>query len=184
MAHRLLSRSVLAALAVLTLFPVAARAQVLRRVREVVFEGSNAFTAKQLRKVVNIENRNHFLLIFSSAPRFNYLVLGRDVTYLRAYYRNRGYLEVRVEDRVEQVSDQDLVVHFQIEEGPLTTLSRVNFEGNTLLSETELTGVLRRVDGPRLRADRGDPLNEAAIQFASGALLQRYRTEGRYFTVI
>jgi outer membrane protein insertion porin family len=184
MAHRLLSRSVLAALAVLTLFPVAARAQVLRRVREVVFEGSNAFTAKQLRKVVNIENRNHFLLLFSSAPRFNYLVLGRDVTYLRAYYRNRGYLQVRVEDQVEQVSDEDLVVHFQIEEGPLTTLSRVRFEGNTLLTETELTGVLRRVDGPRLRADRGDPLNEAAIQFASGALLQRYRTEGRYFAVI
>ncbi len=184
MAYRVLIRRLRPLLPLLLLASLPTEALAQRKVREAVFEGNEAFSDRQLRRVVNVDNPANFILlrpILGSKPRFNYLVLGRDVTYLRAFYRNRGYLQVRVEHEVEQLSGEELMVRFRITEGSLTTLSHVRLEGNRLFTDEALLAVLRRARGARLRPERGDPVSEAAIRAGAEAIIQRYRTEGRYF---
>ncbi|MCK4772092.1 MAG: BamA/TamA family outer membrane protein, partial [Candidatus Latescibacteria bacterium] len=154
------------------------RAQAQRKVDDVIFEGNEAFSSSRLKSIVRVDNASIMGVIRVKAT-FNYLVMARDVTYLRAFYRNRGYLQCTVEEHTESVGEDGLIVHFTIHEGPLTVLQRFGFEGNEFLSGEQLRDTLERLRGVRLR--EGDPINEAAIQAGAAAVLRHYRDSGHYF---
>jgi len=168
------------------MMPSEATAQ--RRVLDVAFEGNQAFSRSELKSVTHVDNSSLFMKALSlfgpriGRPTFNYLVMGRDVTYLRAFYRNRGYLQCRVEERTEQAGEDGLIVHFTIDEGPLTTLLRLEFTGNELYTDDQLKNMIRRLRGVRLRD--GDPINESAIRAGAEEVLRQYRSRGHYFTKV
>jgi len=115
----------------------------------------------------------------SRKPTFNILVMNRDVTYIRSFYQDQGYLGCRVAAATEAVGDDDLMVHFTVDEGDRTSLSRLEFQGNTHFSDRELQNHIRNVRGVRLR--EGDPLNASAIYGGRQMILQRYRNNGFHF---
>ncbi len=155
------------------------------RVQEVRFEGNEAFSDRQLRKVTRVEDRALLLgWLGVSKPRFNYMVAARDVTFLRAFYHNRGYLQAQVEQLTEQLDERTLTVMFAIREGPLTTLSDVSFEGNDTSPDQELLNITRRRRESRLGPNSGEAMNESAIHGAATAILAHYRSEGNYFARI
>lgn len=180
MADRILRKSSLFTLAAvgIFLFPQVAEAQ--RKVVNITFEGNSAFTDSELMALTQVGDRGFFGL--GARPRFNVLVLGRDVTYLKAFYRNRGYLQCRVEDDTESTGENGLIVHFAIHEGPLTTLGDLIFSGNELFHDDELAGMVSRLRGIRLRG--GDPINESAIQAGAEEIFRRYRSRGHYFATV
>lgn len=190
MAHRVLNRDrgiLLVLLAAAMLLASAGPASAQRRVERVAFHGNEAFPSDRLEDVTRVEDRG--LLGWGvlgwlgwGRPRFNYLVMGRDVTLLRAFYRNRGYLQCSVSDRAEPLGEARLVVHYTIEEGPRYTLEELRFSGNTVFGDERLRGMLEGMREHRLR--EGVPISEEALQTGSQQLRQAYREEGYHFARI
>ena len=172
------------ALVVLLAVPSVASAQLA--VDAVLFEGNRAFTDKELRKVTRVEDSGILRKLFAwtplfGKPRFNYLVAARDVTFLQAFYRNRGYLQARVEQRTRQLAETKLAVTYIISEGLRTTLSDVTFIGNETYSDQRLLSQFDESRAARLRPNQGDPVSGSAIQAAALQIVNLYRTEGHYF---
>jgi outer membrane protein insertion porin family len=172
------------ALVVLLAAPSVVRAQLA--VDAVLFEGNQAFTERELRKVTRVEDSGILRALFSwtpffGKPRFNYLVAARDVTFLQAFYRNRGFLQARVEQRTRQLSETELAVTYVITEGVRTTLSDVIFSGNEAYSDQRLLGQINESRAARLRPNQGDPVSGSAIQAATLEIVTLYRAEGHYF---
>ena len=178
MAHRILKPGPLTALFAIGMVLSPGGVEAQRKVHEVEFEGNEAFSRSRLKSVVRV-NKATFMGVIPTRATFNYLVMARDVTYLRAYYRNRGYLQCTVQERTEQTGDDGLVVYFTIHEGPLTLLERIDFEGNESFGNDELRDALQHIRGVRLR--EGDPVNEAAIQAGAREVVRRYQGTGHYF---
>ena len=99
----------------------------LTSVKEIVFEGINAFTAAELERVVKLE-RNKPL-------RLN--KLEESIETLKSFYKGRGYLEMSLanerEDLVQYSSENTLAtLKFKIVEGPQVMVGSILIEGNTL----------------------------------------------------
>ncbi|MFO7769481.1 MAG: BamA/TamA family outer membrane protein [bacterium] len=185
MAHRILNPRYGLLAAFIALLGVAAgsgEAYGQRKVEDVVFHGNEAFPAERLADVTRVENRNILQFLGKGRPTFNYLVMGRDTTILRAFYRNRGYLQCSVEDRVEPLGEERLVVHYTIREGPRYTLSELRFEGNEVFGDEALRGLLSGLRGYRLR--QGAPISESALQAGAERIRQLYLEEGYYFVEV
>lgn len=99
----------------------------LTSVKDIVFEGLNAFTAAELEKIVNLE-RNKPL-------RLN--KLEESIETLKSFYKSRGYLEMSLanerEDLVNYSMENTLAtLKFKIAEGPQVMVGSILVEGNTL----------------------------------------------------
>lgn len=92
------------------------------RVTQLLFEGNNAFTPKELRAQIKTTT---YKPIFERAP-LDDTVLNDDEAALVRFYRDRGYLDARVDSRVRpSPNGKEASVTFEIDEGPLYTLRSV-----------------------------------------------------------
>lgn len=95
------------------------------RVMGVVFEpvsGNLAFKPKELRSAVKT---TEYIPVLESAP-LDQEVLKDDEGALIRFYKDRGYLDVRVSTRVQLApNNREAIVRFDIEQGPLYTLRSI-----------------------------------------------------------
>jgi len=101
------------------IFRVLERSRV--KVTDIRFEGNNAFSAGQLRPNIRTKTAS----IFDNGP-LDDDVLEQDVASLIAFYRDRGYLDVRADRRITPSPDQkEAIITFLIDEGPQYTLRSI-----------------------------------------------------------
>lgn len=94
------------------------------RVTDIRFDGNTAFSAGELRRNVETQVWN----IFSTA-NLDDTVLDQDIANLVSYYKDRGYLDVRVDRNIRPSPDgKEAIITFIIEEGPVYTLRAVRAE--------------------------------------------------------
>ncbi|MEO0483481.1 MAG: outer membrane protein assembly factor BamA [Planctomycetota bacterium] len=94
------------------------------RVTDIRFEGANDFPARQLRP--EVKTKEAWLL---NRGELDEDVLADDVAALIAFYRDRGYLDVRIDRQVTPSPDNtEAIVTFIIEEGPLYTVRDIRVE--------------------------------------------------------
>jgi outer membrane protein insertion porin family len=115
------------------------------RIREIEFTGNRAFPAKQL--AAQIKTKPWIFLFRKGNLDEEGLV--DDVAALDAYYKDRGYVDVRVDRRVELSADQkEAKVVFVITEGRLYRLRTVRIEGTgadgrlSVFSPEQLRGLM------------------------------------------
>ena len=121
------------------------------KVREIVFEGNDAFTAKQLQS--QIRTNTHIFVL--RAGHVSDEVLALDESRLTDFYLNRGYLDVRADSRVDPSDDmKDLRVVFLIAEGRQYTVWKMTFQGNTLYSDATLQEAMPLKVGDVYSADK------------------------------
>lgn len=102
------------------------------RVRAIEFEGNDSFPDKRLRAEIKTETAI-FLL---RSGRLDQKVIANDVAAIDAFYKNRGYLDVRVDRRLELSPDsREVKVVFVISEGRVYTMRQVSTVGATIPSE-------------------------------------------------
>jgi len=100
------------------------------RVRSIEFEGAENFKARRLR--AQVRSRTHLLLIRPGV--LNEDVLADDLAKLDVFYKDNGFLDVRVDRRIELSPDnREAKVIFLIDEGRRYTLGHVR-------TENQLTG--------------------------------------------
>lgn len=120
------------------------------RVTDIRFDGNKAIESGLLRPNVNTSVWNIF-----SAGTLDDAVLDQDVSNLITYYKDRGYLDVRIDRAIRPSPDgKEAIITFIIEEGPLYTLRAVRAEldagggmistgkPTTVYSEEQLAGLM------------------------------------------
>jgi outer membrane protein insertion porin family len=107
-------------------------------VQSVEFEGNKKVSSSQIRDRLKEEN---------SEVRVGGPLSVRDIAKARTkiadYYLQQGYRSASVAYRIEDVSKTEKKVIFEIDEGDKVKIESIEFEGNTVLSDGQLKGVMK-----------------------------------------
>ena len=115
-------------------------------IRRVRFEGNNSISSKELSKVVKTARKTVFNFL-TKAGRVDSDQLDQDVTALREYYQNHGYIDVQVPaPRIERL-DGKVDVIFPVIEGSLYHTGKITFAGNKVFTTDELTKATKLTPG-------------------------------------
>ncbi len=104
---------------------------------DIVFKGNKTFSDGDLKDLMRTKDRN--ILIFRFKPPFSEEVLEEDIERIREFYKSEGFLEVKVDYKVEKKDGRHDIYIF-IDEGPRYRLRELRIEGNTLYAYSELVG--------------------------------------------
>ena len=113
------------------------------KVRSILFEGINAFNAKDLKKMLTSSEKS----FFNSG---NYIEenLKKDSETLLNHYHNNGYIDVAIEDiKVDVVTEEGdkaefINLTYVISEGAQWRFGKISFTGNEVYSNEEIAAVL------------------------------------------
>ncbi len=123
-------------------------------IREIVFEGNTAFEAWELKK--KIETKKALWVIRAGA--FDPSRVESDVSSLRRFFRDQGFLDAQVKYRSETREDQNLRLVFTIDEGTRYRFEQIQFTGLTVFSQDELLAAIASrvsdtVKRPKIESD-------------------------------
>lgn len=127
-------------------------------VRDVEFVGNEAFDDGRLEGMMSLKEPS----LFHPLRRTYYFrdLLTKDLAIVQDFYRDRGYLDMRVVSVDEDFSDDRSTVALTItvEEGDVTRVGAIAFEGVTVLHEEELSDLVELEPGKRFSpfVGRGD----------------------------
>jgi outer membrane protein insertion porin family len=123
------------------------------KVRQVKFEGNTHFTRKQLQS--KIATKKH-VFIFSKG-QLSQEQLDEDVSRVRQFYNQHGYLDVRVGRRIQLSENQkDASVVFFIDEGRQYVVGEIDFDidGKGVFNPTELRDAMSLKSGDVYSLDK------------------------------
>jgi outer membrane protein insertion porin family len=111
-------------------------------IQEVYVDGNEAISDRQLKRGLN--TREKVWWQFWKKPRFDQATWDEDLDSIVAAYQEKGYYDARVvhDTLFADESDGAIVLKARIEEGRQYFVRSVYWEGNTLLSDAELTAAL------------------------------------------
>ena len=101
-------------------------------INEISFEGNKKFTDEKLSSYIETRSRYVF------SPK----TLEADVAELQNVYRNSGRLSARINPKVIKLSDNRVDLIFEIYEGSIVEIEKINFVGNRNFSDRRLRRVL------------------------------------------
>ena len=101
-------------------------------VNEIFFEGNKKFTDEKLKSF--IANKSNLV--------FNPVSLEEDLTALQTVYKNSGRFSARVQPKVINRSNNRVDLIFEIYEGSVVEIEKINFVGNREFSDRRLRRVL------------------------------------------
>lgn len=101
-------------------------------INQVVFEGNNSIKEDKLREEVTVRPRGQF-----TRARVQ-----QDVARIVELYRRSGRISATVTPKVVELPQRRVDLVFEIDEGPKTGVSRVNFIGNRDFSDGDLADVV------------------------------------------
>jgi len=147
------------------------------RIREIRIAGNQAFSESTLKGLFDL-NEGGWLSWYTKSDQYSRAKLNADLESLRAYYLNRGYLEMTVESTQVAISPdkQDISVTINVKEGQPYTVTAVKLEGDYLGKEDDFKTLVR------IRP--GEPYRAEAIAETTKAFVDRFGTFGFAFAKI
>jgi outer membrane protein insertion porin family len=103
------------------------------KVETVAFRGNQHFNRDDLMQQVAV--KPHW--VFLTRGKFSDKLLRQSVSGITAFYKNRGYGDVKVDPDVVD-REPKIYITFQISEGPQTVVDNLAIEGNSRISDLEL----------------------------------------------
>jgi len=116
------------------------------RVDTITFEGNQHIDQHELVQQVSVERHRRLL----SRGKFSDKLLHQSVEGITAFYKNRGYEDVKVDPDVVD-RESRIYITFRVNEGPQTLVDNLTIEGNSRVPGEELapqTGFLLRPGQP------------------------------------
>ena len=101
-------------------------------VNEISFEGNKKFTDERLSSFIETKTR------FVFAPK----TLENDVAELQKVYKNSGRILASIQPKVIKLPDNKVNLIFEIYEGSVVEIEKINFVGNRTFSDRKLRGIL------------------------------------------
>lgn len=131
------------------------------KVTSVNIAGNRHISEGQLQGQVTVKKAR-----FLSRGSFSQQLLDSSVNNLEAYYKDHGFLDVKVIPKTVD-HEPDVDVTFQIEEGPQTTVEAVNIEGNR-------TEPISKLAPQGLAVRPGTPFSQSAIHKDRNRIVASY----------
>jgi outer membrane protein insertion porin family len=111
-------------------------------IKHIIFIGNNAYTDKELKKMMQTSEKGFFSWMTSSGE-LNRENLEQDIAKLSAFYYNNGYIQARVGEPQIDFRENWIDITIKIDEGPRFKVSKVGITGDLILSEEELKEKLK-----------------------------------------
>jgi outer membrane protein insertion porin family len=117
------------------------------KVKDIVFNGNEVLKGKKLRKAMkNTKKKNPIRIL----KRSKYIEgdFKEDLESVIDKYKERGYRDARVlNDTIVINSDNTITLNIDVEEGEKYTFGKVDFVGNSIYTDRQLSSVLRLREG-------------------------------------
>ena len=137
------------------------------RVKSIDFTDSDTIKERKLLKTIKTKRRKFFFW----PAYFNEENFGQDAARLEAVYRDNGYLDVKVTNKVSfNESGDRAYVEFVIDQGPLYIVESITITGNTFFDESVIRDILKLKEGIYYSEERG--------QLDRKHILSLYREKG------
>ncbi len=147
------------------------------KIREIRIAGNKAFSESTLKGLFEL-NDGGWLNWYLKGDRYSRAKLNADLETLRAYYQNRGYLEMEVASTQVTISPdkQDITITINVKEGQPYTVTGVKLEGDYLGKEEDFKTLVT------IRP--GDPYRAEAVAATTRAFVDRFGTFGYAFAKV
>ncbi len=147
------------------------------KIREIRIAGNRAFSEGTLKGLFEL-NDGSWLNFYLKGDRYSRAKLNADLETLRAYYQNRGYLEMEVESTQVTISPdkQDITITINVKEGQPYTVTGVKLEGDYLGKEDDFKTLVTIKPGDAYRAE--------AVAATTRAFVDRFGTFGFAFAKV
>ena len=124
------------------------------KISEIRIVGNKAFSESTLKGQFEL-NDGGWLNFYLKGDRYSRAKLNADLETLRAYYQNRGYLEMEIESTQVTISPdkQDITITINVKEGQPYTVTAVKLEGEYLGKEDEFKTLVAIKPGDAYRAE-------------------------------
>jgi len=136
-------------------------------VSDVKFIGNSRIKSKNLKKIINIQNKSLF-----SNQSFDRRVIKLDAISIKNYYLTKGFLDVAVIDSFT-INDGKADIFFRIQEGKEYFLNTINLSGNATLTDKQIISIFK------LKENK--PYNPVAIQVNRSELNEAYHEKSKLF---
>ena len=108
-----------------------------RRITEIEFEGNKSIKSRSLRKIMKTK-KWRFYSFLTGSGRYKPSELEEDLTLLRKYYHNEGFLDIQMDQSgVQLIPDggSGLRIRIKLTEGKRYKVGQVSVKGNILFDE-------------------------------------------------
>ena len=142
------------------------------KITDIVFDGNEAFSGRKLRKALETKQSN-WLSWLTGSGKFDETKFKEDLEILRVYYRNRGYLDVVVDEDLVALNYQSasqLQIVVDVVEGELYSLGAMSIENATIFTSDELLAAVG--------VKSGDSFSPEKIDQAASAIREYYTARG------
>ncbi|MEW6259406.1 MAG: outer membrane protein assembly factor BamA [Thermodesulfobacteriota bacterium] len=112
------------------------------KIKEIRFEGNQAYDAKKLKKVMKTSEKGFWSWITSSGE-LNQEDLNQDVELLTAFYHNNGYIQAKVGEPKVEYTPEWIYITIKIDEGQRFKVGRIQVSGELIASEDTLMKLLK-----------------------------------------
>jgi outer membrane protein insertion porin family len=136
-------------------------------VKEIAVRGNTVFPTKTIKKQMTLQERTWY---FAHSP-YREDLLNNDIDYLRDRYADAGYLSAVVKKKVTLINNNtQALVTIEITEGAQTRTGAISFEGNKVLTSTELLD--------KIQLKSGAPYNDRTADEDRYRVLTAYSNKG------
>lgn len=112
------------------------------------FQGNTVFSSKVLRKVVKTRRHNFIMSIFTDAGKLKEETVQEDISALRDYYQNHGYLDVQVsKPDLVRAANGDTTIVYKITEGRQYHARHVAISGEQVFTLSQIDQKIKMKDG-------------------------------------
>nr|HET7858816.1 outer membrane protein assembly factor BamA [Caldimonas sp.] len=147
------------------------------KIREIRIVGNKAFSERTLKGLMEL-NEGGWLNFYLKGDRYSRAKLNADLETIRAYYQNRGYLEMEIESTQVAISPdkQEIAITINVKEGQPYIVTGVKLEGDYLGKEDDFRTLVT--------IKPGDPYRASAVAETTRAFVDRFGTFGYAFAKV
>ncbi len=145
------------------------------RVRAVEFEGNDAFTDRQL----SAEIGTRTAIFLFRRGELDEQQISEDIASINEFYRDRGYLDVRVDRRIEISPDnREAIITFLVDEGQQYRLRSVDSEPMGSVNDQQLEVFAREQIAAMIEIRPGDVYSRGKIRRSLDVVRRAYNRLG------
>jgi outer membrane protein insertion porin family len=120
------------------------------KIHKIKFVGNEKFSSGTLRGEIETARYKWWWSWLSGSGRLDEEKLDDDLTKVRDFYKNKGYLDVAITDddvKIEEVKPGKLDITINVSEGRQYFVGDINVEGEEVMNEMTITQILKMVPG-------------------------------------
>ena len=111
------------------------------KITAIEFEGNKYFDDDDIKDVMQVQEKGFWSFITSSGD-LDETELDNDVLRIEAFYKNNGFINVKVSDPVVNMGKEEISIQFKIDEGNQYKNGEVSVKGDILTTEEALLELL------------------------------------------